>query len=302
MFAIANDSDTAKGYIGADAGLLSTNGFPIPAGRMVAATLGPGATVFGIAKNTGSGVQTTQNLTGVTSSGTAANPANAKASVPSGDSVYANIAAAGQDIHISGFSIVPTASSSIQNVLLSAVFKKQASQVQTVAHQETQVGATAGAGTVVSASMAGGIAQLYVAEISRNDNAGTVTSVTAGGLIFTPVVQNITSGNRRIDLWQAYGTFTAGACTATLQNSTNAHIACHRFTGADPTGIQASGSNTGTGTAVTGPAIAGTNKGFAILAVSHTAATATPGAGYTERSDATNGAGSNTDSLATETL
>lgn len=251
--------------------------------------------LWAITQNTG-GTQTTFTRSGTTGSGTGGSTGNATAS----DNVYATISTNAQTVAVNGFTA--GTANPLVTVQIGMEANKQTGQTETISFDEAQVGAVTASGTVASASLAGGSNKLYVAFVTRNDAAGTVTSVTGGGQSFTPLVQNIANGNRRIDAWYAFGTFTAGAVTATLSSSTNAHISVHRYTNVSSSApIQASGSTTGSGTSVSGPALSGTTKGYSILGISHGDTSGTAGAGYTERSDQANGSGSNTDGLATET-
>ncbi len=217
------------------------------------------------------------------------------------DNVYATFDVSTDSVELTGFT-----AAAVQPDILTVILKLEGKKgtnatVETVAHEETQTGSTTGAGTVATASIAGGTAKLYLATVSRNATSGTVTQVMGLGLTWIPILVNVQDTNRRIDVWYAYGDAPSGIVTASLSTSTNAHIAVTRVSNADPSSpIQASGSTTGTGTSVTGPVIAGTSGGKALLAVSHTSS-GTAGAGYTERSDEANGTGSNTDGLSTET-
>lgn len=252
---------------------------------------------WGIAQNTG-GTQTTFNRGGSSASGTATNTGNALLS----NNTYCNITANAQTCFVTGYTA--GTANPLVSVKIGAEGNKQSGTFETVNVAEVITGATAGAGIVASGSLAGGSNQLYVAFVSRNTLTGTVTGVTGGGRTFTSSLTNITAGaNRRIDVWFAYGTFSAGSVTANLSASTNAHITVYRITNANGlTPIQAVNSTTGNGTAVTGPTIAGTNKGYSIMAIAHTAASGTAAGGYTENSDQTNGVGANIDSLSTESL
>lgn len=279
--------------VGTDPSLtFSSQSNRIGVGMSDAFLLAPSVNLYAIAETT-SGSQTTLQRSPASASGTATNPNN----VISNNASYANFTAAAETITATGYTA--GTANTLVSVKIGLDGNKQASQTETATVSEFQSGATAGSGTVVSASLSGGLNQLYIAVITRNAASGTVNTVTGGGVTFTATSQvNIASGNRRIDVWSAYGTFTSGAVTATLSTSTNAHIAVYRITNADPTTpIQTINNTTGSGTAVTGPGIAGTNKGLAILAISHRDTSGTPGAGYTENVDLTNGSGSNIDSL-----
>lgn len=190
----------------------------------------------------------------------------------------------------------------IQSITLKVKARKAASPTtEQVVHEETQTGSTTGAGSIVSASLAGGSDMLYLVAISRNA-PNAITAVAGAGLTFQPLIQNVEGGGRRLDIWYAFGDATAGAITVSMSTSTNAHIAVSRYSKADPTTpIEDSDSATGTSTTATPPSATGTDRGVALIAVSHEAASGSAGALYTERSDETNGVGVNVDSLGTET-
>ncbi len=283
---------------GHDPLLTDADGFDLPVQLPIALLLHPDVPLYVRAKSTGTPTTNTQVLSGTTSSGTATNPANAKAL----DSVYSNITAAGQDIHIGGYSIAPTLPT-LQSVILRAVGKKQAGQFQTGAFQEAQIGNSTGIGSVVSASIAGGTAQTYLAAIAREVSSatnGTVSGVTGLGLTWTQVAtQNSDDDHRRLDIWTASGVATAGAVTATFSTvPTSARIAVHRLTGLGA--VQASGGTAANSGTVTGPALSGTDKGISFLAAAINNATSTAGAGYTERSD-DGGTTGTSNNLTTET-
>jgi hypothetical protein len=280
-------------WVGHSSGISADSGtFPVYGKGEKGGAYGPNVDLWAVLRNTG-GVQAVLTRSGSTATGTATSPSNALSS----DDVNTSVVAAGQTCDVSGFTAGTT--NTLVKVQIGMEGHKQAGQFETVTHQETQAAAQT-TGSLVSPALAGGAGMLYLCRVTRNDNAGTVTSVTGLGLTWVALQTNITAGNRRIDLWYAYGAATAGAVTATLSASTNAHIAVSRYANADPTTpIQASGSNTGTGTNVTGPTLPGTNKGYSSLATSHTSS-ATPGVGYTETYDNATGTGSNIDGLETE--
>lgn len=254
--------------------------------------------IFVIAADQGALTSTANRFPGATASNSGVtNPANLLAD----DGAVASFDDQGDSINLTTFTPAG-ALPAIEQVKIQVKARKAASPTtETVAYQETQTGATTGAGTVVSAVLTGGSGQLYVACISRNSATGTITSVTGLGLTWSASVVNVTNGGRRLDVWWAYGTATAGTVTATMSVSTNAHIAVSRYIGADPTTpIEDSDSATGTGTSVTLPAATGTANGMALVSISHESS-GTAGAGYTEQSDQANGSGSNVDGLSTET-
>ena len=291
---LSNDGSISAS-IGFSSGITFTsNSFLMKPGAVRTWSLAPTVEVWAVAEDTG-GTETTLRRSGSTATGTATSPTNALTS----DNARASIGANAETIVVSGYTAGTT--NDLVSVKMGIEARKEAGQTETVTLEETQIGATTGAGTVSTASLAGGTNQLYVAYVTRNDNTGTVTQIQADGQFMTPILQNVTAGNRRIDVWYAYGDFTAGAVTASMSTSTNAHIVAYRFSNANPTTpIQDSGSTTGATASVGGPTLSGTANGYSLLGVSHTAASGTAGTGYTEDSDQTNGTGSNIDSLASE--
>lgn len=250
---------------------------------------------WAITEDTG-GTQNTYKRSGTTATGTGTTPSNTLTS----DNAYGIISAIAQTLAVDGYTAGTT--NDLVSVEIGIEANKQSGQFETTIVEEVQAGATAGAGTVSSASLAGGTNQLYVVFITRNSNTNSITQVQAGGVFFSPLqVNKTTSGGKRIDAWYAYGDFTAGIATASMSTSTNAHISVYRISNADPTTpIEDSNSTIGTGTLVSGPALNGTAKGYSLLGVSHEAASGTPGTGYTEDVDLTNGTGSNKDGILTE--
>lgn len=259
--------------------------------------LPPGGQLWGICESTG-GAQQTSILAGSTAGGTATNPNNALTS----NDVRAIRTAVGQTLYVEGFSFAfsPTFTG-ISRVRIGSEGRKQSGQFETVSQVEKRQGSVTSGGTVTtSAPFAAATEALLIAVITRNAT-NSITAVAGVGLTWLPLVQNVVANGKRMDIWYAYGNTTATTVTASQSTSTNAHIGVIRYANADPnTPIQASGSTTGTGTAVTGPSLAGTAKGYSVLSVVHDAASVTPGAGYTEQEDLTNGSGGNIVSLYAE--
>lgn len=244
------------------------------------------------------GVETPTNVPGTVTGGTASGAAN----VLTSNDVRASIAAVGQTILVSGFAYGVT--NPIVKVEVEVEARKQSSQFETVALLDEQDVAFSGTATPATPSLAASTNPntITVVEIARNGSPNPVNSVSGGGLTFIPLKQNETNGSDLIDVYYAVGAATAGAISVALQNSTNGQVAAQRFTMNDiGTPVVTATSTSGTGTPVTGPSVAGTAKGFAIMATIHNAASVLPGAGYTERTDLTNGSGSNTCSLHVET-
>ena len=217
------------------------------------------------------------------------------------DTTYATFDDQGDFVDISGFDATGVQTlDEVQLVIVKMRGKKATSTAtQTITHVETQSGAQVGGVTVSSASMAAGTDIIHIVSIGRNA-FNTVSAVTGNGLTYTPILVNKANGGRHLDLWYAFGSPTGGIVTASMTTSTNAHISVSSFSGVEPSSpIQDSDFSIGFGTSVSTPSVSGTNLGSVVLAVSHEAALATPGALYTERSDQTNGSGSNVDSLAT---
>lgn len=295
--AIANMDDDNDAVFGFDPDTLTDNtGFDFPARRTVTLMLSEDQPIYGLV--VGAATNNTQVLDGTGSSGTATNPSNARFD----DGSYANIAS-GQLVDITTYSIAPTLAA-VAQVKLRLIGKKQASQFQTVAMAEHQFTSGANVGSLASPSLAGGTAQCYVAAISRYNN-GTVTGVTGLGLTWVLVdtyVDDQTHG--ALDLWVAVGDATAGAVTATFSTlAGTCHIAVTRFTGVDQTTpVEDFDHDRGNNTsAVSTPALNGTNKGYRLTAIEEHQRTNTPGGGATELSDQ-NGAAAGNDGLAVQGL
>lgn len=248
------------------------------------------------AVTTAGGTQNTLTRSGSTNSGTAGSTANALTS----DDTYATVSAAGQTISLGTFTAGTT--SVLVSVRLGIEAKKDSGQTETSALDGSGSGRTTGSGTITSdGNITGGANKHVVVAISRNA-LNTVNAVSAGGVALARIGSVVDTGGRRLETWWAYGTFTASGVTASMSTSTNGHLAWFQISNGSTTATPlVSTGATGTGAAVTATGVSGTNKGFAIMAVSHESASGTAGAGYTERTDETNGAGSNTDSLYTET-
>lgn len=248
--------------------------------------LPPGGALYGICEDTGGATQS-NNRFGTVAGGTGTSPSSALAS----DDVRSSQAAAGQTVYAEGFtfSLSPTFTA-ISKLELVHEGRKQSGQFETVSQVEARTGTTTGSGSVTSASLTGGTNALLVAYVARA-SSNPVTSLVGGGLVWTQLVANLVSGSgRRLDIWYAFGNSASGSVTANLTSSDRANIVVVRYANADPSGpIQAFGTTTGSGTAVVGPTLASTNKGYSVLGVVHGENSATPGVGYTELADIDNG-------------
>lgn len=275
------------------------NAMLLPPNSFKTIALDEGVNVWFVTEQTG-GTQTTQNLNGSSASGTAASPSNALTS----DDTRASISANGQTVRVTGFAYTPTASSTIQSVRVGCEARKQSGQESTVSHVATVTQASpdgpGNVGSITSSAVTGGSSRLILVAVSRENENAAVNSVTNTGTALTwTKLQDVTAGStRRLDVWWAYGnpgaTFTVTANFS--QTATNCHIAVSTYDGVDPsTPISSSGTNTGTGTSVTGPSLTGANKQLSYLAVVQDSATATAGTGYTERSDESTATGANAD-------
>ncbi len=274
---------------GHDSGLLSGNGADLPAmsGRGMRVT--EDVELWVIAKP-GAGSSNTQRLVGTTNSGTASSTTNAKVL----DGVVASVAAVGQTIDIAGFTMTPTLTT-LQQVIIGINARKQAGRTQTVAiTAATAFSGSAGAvGTVSTSSpVTGGAAMCYLAFIGRDANTHVVTGLTGTGLTWTKLLtENRDDNNSQLDCWIAYGNATTEVVSATFDTlPVNSVIDVLPFSGVDPTSpAQANGGTNGNATIINGPALAGTDKGMSVFCVLNNNRTATPGTGYTERSDHTVG-------------
>lgn len=242
--------------------------------------MSPAKQRWAIVENTG-GTQTVLSRSPSSGSGTATNPNNVLLS----NDTYANITTGAQTVTATGYTA--GTANALVTVRLGMEAKKQSGQFETGTFQEVQTGNSATIGSVTSVSLAGGTAMTYVASISR-ESLATVTSVTGLGLTWSLVrTAQDTSNTRSLDMWIGYGTATTGTVVATFSTTVSAaHISVVRYSNIDQVApIQAHSFTTGTTVNVTGPTLAGTNKGNSILAVAINNATSTPGVGYNERSD-----------------
>ena len=205
---------------------------------------------------------------------------------------------------ISSPSYTATASSSIERVRIGVRAKVQSGVTETVALDSFGSGRTTGSGTITSdGSIPGGAAKKVVVFISRNAS-NTINSVTAGGVSLAQLAAKVTIGGRDHECWWGYGTFASSGVSVVMSTSTNGHLAWFQFDKSDSSAPLISTGATGTGTAVTSNSVSGTNKGFVIASISHESgdsASNLAGAGYTKRTDESNGNGSNINSLFTET-
>lgn len=299
-YAVANDETTNKGYIGFSSDLNVLNGFPVPAGRVVIANLAPGVQLWGIAKNTGSGTQTDQSLVGTSGTGSATNPTNARVL----DSNYSNITATGQNVVVGGFSITPTASASIQNVLIGAWVKKQSATFQTVEVVETRTGNSSNIGTITTDPLnpfSSGTTRTFLAWYSTENASKVVISVVGLGLTWTKVGVADAGTDRRIELWKAVGNPDAGLVTFNCSTTSgNNHISVTCYSGGDQVGpIQDFATATGTSTTPSVTGVDASNHGMLVMGVvmDNNTFTANTGNGFTLVSSETTPTGGSRDGL-----
>ena len=291
---ISNDGNSDASVGISDTITFNSNSFILKAGAEKKLPYSSDIELWGIAKDVG-GVETVYNRSGTTASGTVTNPSNALTS----DDSRANLSANAQFLDIDGFTAGTT--NDLISVRIGLEARKQSGQFETTVVEEIASGETEGAGTVSTTSMSGGTGQLYVVYVTRNSSTNNITQVLADGVFLTPLITNLTSGNRRMDVWYGYGDFASGVVTASMSTSTNAHIVAYRISGADPVSpIQDSGTSSGTGTVVVGPTLNKTAKGYSLFGVSHLeAGVSTATGGYTKDVELSNKTGSNRDSIVT---
>ncbi len=290
---VKNHDATNNVYINSTSAVNSDNGEQLSPKQSSGMMLDPTGDVW--ARTEATGVITNYTRFGSTNSGTAASTANAMAE----DGVFATISAVGQTINIDGFT-AGTTNALISVKIQSKGRKKSTPATETAAFVEVKTGNSI-TGSVASAALAAGTLKTAVAFISR-EGAATVTGVSGGGVTWALAkTQASDDANRNLDAWVATGTLTATAVTATMSAAGSNHIAVLVFNGVDQiTPIQTSGGTAANSSTVTGPGIAGTNLGMAILAAAIDNATSTAGAGYTERSDEKTASGT-VDGLCTNT-
>jgi len=275
-------------------------GEPMPANSFASMPLDEDQEVWAIAEDTG-GTENIQNLNGAASAGTADTPANALTS----NDVRA-LVGSGETVRISTLAITPTLTD-IATMRIGCEARKQPDQGQTVAFVGNAIAEAGNVGSIVTATtLPAATNRFYLAAISRENENASVTSVEGGGLTWMPLHDVTAGASRRLDVWWAFGSpgvaFNVTATFSVL--ATNSHIAVSEYSGADPISpIHDSGTNVGTGTAVTGPLLAKEAKHLGYLATVKDNTSHTAGTGYTERSDQTTGSGAATDrdGLATET-
>lgn len=291
-----NQNTIGTAFWSHSAGLTESNGIKLEPGEFISLNLSSLVPIYVLAANTG-GVTTSVNIFPANSTGsTATNPNDALTS----NDLFATIASNGIIEKTAGHTYSQTGGTTIQAVKLVLEAKKQNTTTETVVLEETQ--SNAGTTGIISApTIQGGTNQFYRVTVSRDQNGGNVNSVTGGGLTYVPVQTNIVGGNRIVNTYYAVG---SPASPFVVQASLNAAAACHisvsRFSNVNISSpVQDSGVTTGTGTAVTGPTLNKTNKGYIIMSISHTSS-GTPGSGYTELYDNQNGNGSNKDGLSVE--
>ncbi len=175
---------------------------------------------------------------------------------------------------------------------------------------------TGGSSTVATVATAGPVTgaadQLYLASVATKAHR-VVTSVSGLGLTWTPVADQCGArGQTGVALWSAIGSPSGdGIVTATLESScSNAVIVVARYSGVDagtPLGASLSGNTLGLGAVCTGgidgPAytfdLATSVDGSVVFATTAMRTKShTPGAGFTERVELTQGTGGTTASAA----
>jgi FlaG/FlaF family flagellin (archaellin) len=154
----------------------------------------------------------------------------------------------------------------------------------TIAHQATFTGTASGGTTVSSAAITIAAGHTYVAAIATGDDlaAADVTGVSGPlGITWTQVEQvSNGAGTSRLEVWVGTGTASlVGIVTATFGGTIDrAGIAVSRYSNVGSPAIEASITNTATGTSMTTGAIVGTaTSGLFYMAVNGvTAGTGTP--------------------------
>ncbi len=286
---------------GHDSGLLSSNGADLPAMAGRAFPADETVEIWVIARP-GAGGTNTQTLVGGSASGTGTAPTNARVL----DGAVASESAVGQIVDVTGFTITPTLTT-VQQVLLGIVARKQAGQTQTatIANATAYSGSAGAVGSVSTAApVPGGTAMCYVAFVGRDGSTHTVLGLAGLGLTWTKLLtENRDDNNSQLDCWIAVGNATTEVVTASFGTlPVNSVIDVIPFTGVDQvTPAQANGGTNGNATIINGPALAGTNKGMSVFCVLNNTRTATAGTGYTERSDHLVGSGATELSQSTET-
>lgn len=290
---IRNHDATNNVYINSTSAVTQNNGEQISPKGAMNMLLGGSGDIWACTET--GGTRTDYTRYGSTNSGTATSPANAMVA----DATFATVASA-QTVNVGGFTA--GTSNPLVSVKLGVKGRKKATPTtETVAFVGVTTGNSTTSSVATSAAVTAGTLQCLLAFISR-EGVETITGVSGAGLTWTQVKSQVSDdAHRTLDCWKAVGTTTATTVTATLSSAESCHIAVLQFSGVDQTTpVQANGGTVANSATVTGPAIAGTNLGMAILAVSQDSTTATAGAGYTERSDEKQSAGT-IDGLSTHT-
>jgi CSLREA domain-containing protein len=176
--------------------------------------------------------------------------------------------------------------------------------VSLINYHETQTGATTNTASVASASLIGVTNHLYLAAISTQSNAVTVTNVSGLGLTWSLLRAQCSGGATptRVEVWRAIGAPTgSGAVTANLSASTSAVIAVSRYSNVNtvsPLGPPVSANSNGVNGACSGGVASNTYttnlttttaNAWAYGAVAIGNRTHTEGGSYSERADLRNG-------------
>ncbi|MEK6975847.1 MAG: type IV pilin N-terminal domain-containing protein [Candidatus Thermoplasmatota archaeon] len=199
----------------------------------------------------------------VASTGTVTNNGASGSAVKVDDDTRSALDAAGDWVQGNVFPNNP--SGVVVNDIAIAFQGRSAPTCQAIAHQATFTGTASGGTTVTSAAITIAVGHTYVAAVATGNDltAADVTAVSGPtGITWAQVAQvSNGAGTSRLEVWVGTGTASiVGVVTATFAGTIDrAGIAVSRYSNVDASApVQASTTNTATGTAVTTSAIAGT--------------------------------------------
>ncbi|MFQ5857927.1 MAG: hypothetical protein ACE5LU_20165 [Anaerolineae bacterium] len=200
--------------------------------------------------------------------------------------------------------------------LVTATFTQQSSGGgNAITHEETQSGGSASASSVTTSTSLTAVSDdLYLAAIATKPEVG-VQTLSGLGLTWTSVqVQCAGRGQTGVEVWMAQGAPTSNDTVSAILASipSNAVIAVSRYSGVDtanPIGNVVSGNTNGTAGACSGGSdsdtylfdLTATVDGAVVYgAAAMRQRRHTPGAGYTERAEVTQGSGGGTAGVAVQ--
>lgn len=170
-----------------------------------------------------------------------------------------------------------------------------------ISHQQTVTGGSSNSNRVTSGSVSAASGNIYLASVSTRTNIA-VSSMSGMGLTWTRVAAQCAGrAQTRVEIWKGTGTPSSGAVTANLSSSSkNSVIAVSRYSGAssqnniiDPVTRNTRGVNGacsgGTDSSSFSYTVSNSNSKFVYVAAALRNKTFSPGSGYTERAEKSQG-------------